>query len=188
MIGVMKAATARWLLVMVILWPFGCSMIQPAVYKSMPPPTPVPRTTEQVPESQPQQASPQERLPLSSPEVKYFAHEIKWSGEDLGSIARWYTGSSKNWVHLVEANPGIDPKRINIGDSVLIPEALLKTHRPMPIEFLSSITGDKKQSSSPLSKRPVKSDKIEFFGPVDTETQTSGVDNSDSPLPLETIE
>ena len=187
--GVTRAATAPWFLMMVFLWPFGCSMIQPAVHKNIPPPAPVPQTIEQLPEYQPQQASPQEVLPPSPPppEIKYFTHEIKWSGEDLSSIARWYTGSAKNWMRLVEVNPGIDPKRINIGDSVLIPEDLLTTRKLMPIDFLPS-TSNKKKAPPPPAKQVVKSDKITLFGPIDTVTETSSVDNSDSPLPLETIE
>ncbi len=38
------------------------------------------------------------------------------------------------------------------------------------------------------TKQPDRSDKIELFGPIDTETQKIGVDDSHSPLPLETIE
>lgn len=189
--GVTRAATAPWFLMMVFLWPFGCSMIQPAVHKNIPPPAPVPQTTELLPESQSQQASLQEELspppPPSPPEIKYFSHEIKWPGEDLSSIARWYTGSAKNWMRLVEVNPGIDPRRINIGDSVLIPEDLLKTRKLMPIDFLPSTT-KKKAPPPPPAKQVVKSDKITLFGPIDTLTETSSVDNSDSPLPLETIE
>jgi hypothetical protein len=178
---VTKVAIVRCLLVMAILWPFGCSVNQPAVPEKIPP-------TTSVPDSQPQQAFPQEVRPLPPPEVKYLNHKIKWSGENLILISRWYTGSANNWKRLAKANPGIDPRRIKIGDSILIPEDLLKTRRPMPIEFLSSATDKKKEPAPPPAKQAVKSDKIELFGPIDTETQTSGVDDSDSPLPLETIE
>ena len=178
MIGMRKVATARWLLVVVILWPFGCSMIQPAGHENIPAATPAAETDKQV--------SPQEVHPLPSPDEN-LSHKIKWQGETLTLIAAWYTGSAKNWMHLVEANPGIDPRRIMIGDSILIPEDLLKTRRPMPIEFLPAAT-DKKEESPPPAKPVVKSDDVELFGPIDTETQTGGVDDSDSPLPMETID
>jgi len=178
---VTKVAIFRWLWVMAILWSFGCSVSQPAVPEKTPPTTPAPQ-------SQPQQASPQEVRPLPPPEAKYLNHKIKWSGENLILISRWYTGSANNWKRLVEANPGIDPRRIKIGDLILIPEDLLKTRRPMPIEFLSSATDKIKEPAPPPAKQAVKSDKIELFGPIDTETPTSGVDDSDSSLPLETIE
>jgi len=188
MMEVTKSAKVRLFLVFLILWPFGCSMIQPKVHVNMPSPIPGSRTTENIPGIRSQQVSLPETLPPSPPEANYFTHEIKWPGENLGWIARWYTGSSKNWMHLVEANPGINPRRINIGDSVLIPEALLKTRRPMPIDFLSSATSKRKKPSPLATKQPDRSDKIELFGPIDTETQTIGVDDSHSPLPLETIE
>ena len=156
---VMKVATVRWLWVMAILWPIGCSVIQPAVPEKILATTPAP-------DSQPQQASPQAVRPLPPPEIKYLNHKIKWSGENLILIAR----------------------RIKIGDLILIPEDLLKTRCPMPIEFLSSATDKIKEPAPPPAKQAVKSDKIELFGPIDTETPTSGVDDSDSPLPLETIE
>lgn len=197
MIGGTKAGAIRWLMVMIILWPLGCSTIQPSVQKKMSPPAPasvpapVPGTSEQISEPQPQETPLQEvhlaSPPPSPPEEKYFTHEIKWPGEDLGSIAHWYTGFAKNWKRLVEVNPGIDPRRINIGDSVLIPEDLLKTRRPMPIDFLSS-KAKKKRRPPPPAKKPVKSEKIELFGPIDTEPQTDDTDGDNSPLPLETIE
>ncbi|MEA3232748.1 MAG: hypothetical protein U9Q05_13415 [Thermodesulfobacteriota bacterium] len=189
-----KAGPIRWLMVMIILWPLGCSTIQPSVQKKMPPPSPAPVSgkIEQIPEHQPQETPPREvRLPSPPPpppEEKYFTHEIKWPGEDLGSIAHWYTGFAKNWERLVEVNPGIDPRRINIGDSVLIPEDLLKTRRPMPIDFLSSKAKKKKAPPPPPVIHPVKPVKIELFGPIDTEPQTGGAGDDNSPLPLETIE
>ena len=188
MMEVMKLAKVRWLLVLVILWPFGCSKVQPKVNVNIPPSVSGSRTTEKTPEIQSQRASLHQTISLPPLEAVYFTHKIKWPGENLGFIARWYTGSSKNWMHLVEANPDINPRRIDIGDSVLIPEALLKTRQPMPIDFLSSAT-DKRKAPSPLStKQPAISDKIELFGPIDTETKTIGVDDTHSPLPLETIE
>ena len=96
-----------------------------------------------IPEIQSQQASLHETIQSSAADVDYLTHTIKWRGENLSIIARWYTGSSKNWMNLIEANPGIKPRRIEIGDSILIPEALLETRQPMPIDFLSSATGKK---------------------------------------------
>jgi hypothetical protein len=176
-----QLATARWLLVMVILWPSGCSMNQSAGHETTPDPDA--QAIEQALDSQPQQA----RIQVP-PEVKYFNHIIKWPGENLSLIARWYTGDAKNWRRLVEVNPGIKPRRIKIGDSILIPEDLLMRRRPMPIEYLSPATDKKKEPPPPPAKQAVKSDKIELFGPIDTETPKSGVDDSESPLPLETIE
>ena len=177
-----KVSTVRCIMVMLILWPVGCSIFQPAGQEKVPPETPVPPATKQALDS------PQDVRPLPPPEVKYLNHKIKWPGENLILIARWYTGSAKNWVRLVEANPGIEPRRIQIGDSILIPEDLLKTRQPMPIEFLSAATSPPKTPPSPSAKKAGNSDKIDLFGPVDTEAQKSDADDIDSPLPLETIE
>lgn len=180
--NVTKASTVRCIMVMVILLSFGCSIFQPAEQEKVPPETSVPPATKQALDS------PQDVRPLPPPEVKYLNHKIKWPGENLGLIAHWYTGSAKNWTRLVEANPGIEPRRIKIGDSILIPADLLKTRQPMPIEFLSSATSPQKTPPSPSPKKAGNSDKIDLFGPVDTEAQKSDADDIDSPLPLETIE
>ncbi len=182
MMDVTKVSTVRCIMVMVILWSFGCSIFQPAGQEKVPPETPVPLATKQALDS------PKDARPLPPPKVKYLNHKIKWPGENLSLIARWYTGSAKNWMRLVEANPGIEPRRIKIGDSILIPEDLLKTRQPMPIEFLSSATSPQKAPPSPSAKKAGNSDKIDLFGPIDTEAQTSDADDIDSPLPLETIE
>lgn len=55
-----------------------------------------------------------------------IAHEVKLQGESLGVIAAWYTQDSKNWKLIKEANPKIDPNRINIGDIIKVPTALIK--------------------------------------------------------------
>ncbi|NLF25794.1 MAG: LysM peptidoglycan-binding domain-containing protein [Deltaproteobacteria bacterium] len=63
---------------------------------------------------------------------EYFTHTVGRHGENLGSIARWYTGSSSNWEFLLRHNPGLDPQRIQTGDVVRIPKAWLITTKPMP--------------------------------------------------------
>jgi len=180
--NVTNASTVRCIMVMAILLSVGCSIFQPTGQEKVPPETPVPLATKQALDS------PQDVPPLPPPEVKYLSHKIKWPGENLSLIARWYTGSAKNWTRLVEANPGIEPRRIKIGDSILIPEDLLKTRQPMPIEFLSSATSPQRTPTSPSAEKAGNSDKIELFGPVDTEAHKSDADDIDSPLPLETIE
>jgi hypothetical protein len=62
----------------------------------------------------------------------YFEHQIRWPGESLSLISKWYTGKYKNWTKLVAHNPQIDPKRIRIGQRILIPEDMLTTRDPLP--------------------------------------------------------
>jgi hypothetical protein len=72
-------------------------------------------------------------------EPTYFIRVVKWPNESLSIIAAWYTGQIDNWKILVEANRELDPNRIRIGDSVRIPEELLKTREPMPQEFVENL-------------------------------------------------
>ena len=85
-------------------------------------------------EPQPPDPSPARELspPPSKPEPRPYVHKVRYSGEILISIAEWYTGSRNNWTVIAKANPGLDPNRIFIGDTILIPENLLKRRDPMP--------------------------------------------------------
>jgi type II secretory pathway predicted ATPase ExeA len=75
--------------------------------------------------------------PIETEVLPYF-HTVQQRGETLSLIAEWYTGSAYNWKDIAEANPGIDPHRIHIGDEIFIPQYLLKIHTRMPADYLSS--------------------------------------------------
>lgn len=72
----------------------------------------------------------------AKPTARSYVHTVRWRNETLSFIAQWYTGSWQNWKALAKANPGINPNRIEIGNRIRIPEALLKTHNPLPADFL----------------------------------------------------
>ena len=91
----------------------------------------------------------------ATPESPYV-HVVRWRGETLSSIAAWYTGSWKNWQALARANPEIDPNRIEIGDQVRIPEALLKTRKPMPFDSLPAPAGKETVRPAPTRETPAK--------------------------------
>jgi hypothetical protein len=69
-----------------------------------------------------------------------YQHTVRWPGESLSLIARWYTGSSKNWRKLAKANPRINPNRIRKGNVILIPSALLKNKEPLPHKVAAKYT------------------------------------------------
>jgi hypothetical protein len=105
----------------------------------------------------------------------HFVHEVRWEGENLEIIAKWYTGDSKNWSALADANPQIDVKEVIIGNSVYIPAYLLKKRGPLPREFVASFNKksepgsrtkpkkrEKRQKSKPISE---DKDEFELFGP-----------------------
>ena len=48
-------------------------------------------------------------------------HTVSRSGETLGLISDWYTGSPNNWRTIAAANGSLDPTRLMIGDTVMIP-------------------------------------------------------------------
>lgn len=66
----------------------------------------------------------------SSPR-EFLAHEVKYSGETLSAISKWYTGSA-NWKPIATATPGLSPHRLDIGQIVLVPQELVKREQALP--------------------------------------------------------
>ena len=64
--------------------------------------------------------------------IYYFEHQVKWSGETLALIAKWYTGRYGNWKAIARTNPGLRPKRIAVGNIIYIPPEIMKTKKPLP--------------------------------------------------------
>lgn len=80
------------------------------------------------------------RNPMSAAFAKkhlpsYHKHEIRWLGESLSVVSKWYTGRYSNWKKLVNHNPEINPNRIRIGQKIYIPVNLLKTRESLPEKF-----------------------------------------------------
>jgi hypothetical protein len=76
--------------------------------------------------------------PVEAPDRPGVVHTIRWSGETLGTIARWYTGSASRWRAIARANPDLEPERLRIDDEVLIPEDLAVRRAPMPRRVLEA--------------------------------------------------
>ena len=66
---------------------------------------------------------------------KYYEHKIRWQGETLSLVSKWYSGRHSNWKKLVNHNPEINPNRIKVGQKVYIPTYMLKTRKPLPQKF-----------------------------------------------------
>ena len=60
----------------------------------------------------------------------------------MSLIAKWYTGSAKNWRKLAKANPRINPNRIKKDNVIVIPPALLKTKEPLPQKVAARYTAN----------------------------------------------
>ena len=119
------------------------------------------------------------------PKPSYYYHRVKYSGETLSIIAKWYTGDADNWQALTKANPKLDPKRINVGDKIRIPKKILNTRKPMPRSFVVASTKRKQQKvqantppevkttktakkepeSPPPEASPKEAEVLELFGP-----------------------
>jgi hypothetical protein len=67
--------------------------------------------------------------------INYYEHKVQWSGESLSLIAKWYTGQYANWKTLAQANPGLDPDRIDIGNIIYIPPESMTTQKPLPYKM-----------------------------------------------------
>lgn len=81
---------------------------------------------------------PPPKPPVNEPEVTPdVEHRISYSGETLAVIAAWYTGRAANWQAIRDANPGLRPERLNLGQIIMIPGDLVVQHEPMPKRFVT---------------------------------------------------
>jgi hypothetical protein len=108
--------------------------------------------------------------PPPKPEPRLYVHKVRWEGETLFIIAKWYTGSGKNWKALSNANPKLNPNRILINDDILIPEDLIINHKPMPLSFLPSSNRKKRVESIQSNRSSNENDVTEMFGPIETDS------------------
>ena len=99
------------------------------------------------------------------PRPAYYEHNVRWPGESLSIIAKWYTGSVDNWKALSKANPKINPSRIYKDQKIRIPENLLKTREPLPKSFLSDADKGKSQAPPSEPQPPQDEEEPQLFGP-----------------------
>jgi hypothetical protein len=72
---------------------------------------------------------------------------VRWEGETLSLIAKWYTGDWKNWKALSEVNPWVEPNSLFVGVKIKIPRQLLKNKNRMTREFVLSYASKNKATS-----------------------------------------
>ena len=78
-------------------------------------------------------------------------HIVSSNEESLQDIAKWYTGKASNWAILSQYNSRKGKTKLLKGESILIPQGLLKHRKP----FVSEV---KKSNSVP--KKAAKSEKV----------------------------
>jgi hypothetical protein len=119
------------------------------------------------------QRAPEERPAAESEPADLLVHTVRWKGESLSIIAKWYTGEAKNWRLLAEHNPLKDPDRIGIGDRIAVPVPLLKTREPLPRDFVrrhapapvKEGTRDQRDPAGTAPEPSPEEEAPELFGP-----------------------
>ena len=174
-----RSISTHWLLLMALGWLMSCSHSHTQTAANQGPVLP-PDFSQDV-QMLVESLSPHESIwPQKVPGAESFAHKVRWQHETLFSIALWYTGSGQNWKRLAQANPNIKPKRLHIGDTILIPEELLKTRRRMPPKDL--------KPAPQLVKPPPQPEKVTLYGPIENNGPAPDSNKNDLPVPLETID
>jgi hypothetical protein len=199
--------TTRVLLMLTLIWSFsGCAYQQPPLQptsEATPPAVeirPETRVSEPVTPIEQEPETPVKpkletvviapkasdlKMPKHKPH--FFLHKVRWPEETLSHIAKWYTGTAKNWGAIAKVNPELDPKKIDIGDTISIPKDLLTTHKPLPHFFVQpqvhiksrpktspkeiSISPELPKLFEPIESEPLvqNKDPAKLFGPVDAQ-------------------
>ena len=116
----------------------------------------------------------------------FYSHKVRWPAETLSHIAEWYTGTVNNWKAIAKANPELDPRKIGIGDTILIPKDLLTSRKPIPFSFLHPSIHKKAKPPSSSNKTAIPSDSPKLFGPIETELPPLKPDTAKLFGPVET--
>jgi hypothetical protein len=148
---------------------------------SIPAPAPSPKTQPipekpafavQEPPPSPPSPPPPPPVKETKPQPALYLHTVKYRGETLSIIALWYTGNHDSWKKIAQGNPDLDPNRIFPGDEILIPEGMLKTHDPLPKEFVDRIysKASKEKGQPKVRTQAIETQKeeLKLFGPRKT--------------------
>jgi len=88
-------------------------------------------------------ANKQQQAPAAPPAPEHYVHTVRYSGETLGVIALYYTGKTANWPLLQNANPGLKPERITLGQTIMIPSSLLIRQEALPEKFVRNFNSSR---------------------------------------------
>ena len=179
---------AKGILALTLIWVFsGCAYQQPSLQPAPEEPPPAVEIKPETPVSEPlTPVTPEvETIVVAPKPPDFYLHKVRWPEETYSHIAKWYTGTVNNWKAIAKANPELDPKEIDIGDTISIPEDLLTSRKPMPHSFVRASVR-KKIMPPPLSKKastPSKSPKL--FGPTESEPSIPETDSAKLYGPIE---
>jgi hypothetical protein len=85
----------------------------------------------------------------SDQQTGYHEHTVRWPGETLSNIAKWYTGDANNWSILARENPMIHPASIKIGDKIRIPQQILTKSEPLPRSAVGTHASKARRTQAP---------------------------------------
>ena len=107
---------------------------------------------------------------------QYYVHTVRYSGETLGLIANWYTGEVRNWNLIQEANPGLRPERITIGQQINIPRGIMTNSETLTREVVRGGVRNRSAASSAKSSSslPAVVEPAEVSDPPPAEDTESG--------------
>ena len=80
----------------------------------------------------------QSAIEIDEEETKTFTHTVKYRGETLSLISKWYTGDVLNWKQIHKLNPKIEEYKMQIGDTITLPIELVKTTNPLMKEYVQT--------------------------------------------------
>jgi LysM repeat protein len=189
---------AKGILTITLIWIFsGCAYQQPSL-KPAPEELPSaveikPETTVSkplapvAPESEADVIAPKTSdLKKPTPESRVFLHKVRWPEETLSRIAKWYTGTVRNWKAIAKINPELDPRDIDIGDTISIPEDLMISHKPMPHSFVKPAVHKNSTPRSLTNKTATQSESSKLFGPIVSKPSKTETDSVKLFGPVET--
>jgi len=177
---------AKGLLALSLIWILNCCAYQHPPLQPAPeePPPPV-EIRPETPVSEPMMPV-EPKFETDTPEPRFYLHKVRWPEETLSHIAKWYTGTVKNWMAIAKANPELDPKKIDVGDTISIPEELLTSRKPMPHSFVRASVRKKSAPLSSSKKISTPSESPKLFEPIEPEPSIIETDSAKLFGPVET--
>ena len=89
--------------------------------------------------------------PIEPAQVAVIYHQVKFSGETLGLISRWYTGSAENWRQIAAVNPEMRSEKIFLDQIIKIPRAIIRRDDPFTKSDLEKMRHSKKDEAPEMS-------------------------------------
>ena len=167
---------AKGILALTLIWVFsGCAYQQPSLQPAPEEPPPAVEIKPETPVSEPlTPVTPEVETIVVAPKPPvFYLHKVRWPEETYSHIAKWYTGTVNNWKAIAKANPELDPKEIDIGDTISIPEDLLTSRKPMPHSFVSASVRKKITPPSLSKKASTPSESPKLFGPIESKPSST---------------